>query len=138
MAFHQTQPSYPQSQMQSQIQPNQKAMGVPSTPNPQHVSQTVFNGQRQMTPVANQGFKIPIQSQPAIRSANNINFAPNDNIHVVQRGHTQNQPFFGQQIQAPQTVRNPQPAQIKIMNPPSPSNFQVVNPIKVDRIVHSP
>ena len=124
--------------MQSQLQQHQR-MGVPSTPSTQPLSQNIFNNQRQMTPAANQSFQIPIQNNPAvIKSANNINFTPNDNIHLLQRGPPINPPFFSQQAQTPQTGRNIHNAQIKIVNPPSPANYQVVHQIKNEKIVQSP
>ena len=128
---------YPQPQMQSQLQSHQR-MGVPSTPNTQPFSQNAFNNKKQMTPVANQGFHIPVQNNPVIKSAHNINFTPNDSINSVHRGTPINPPFFSQQIQTPQTGRNIQTAQIKIVNPPSPSNYQFVNQSKSDKIVQSP
>ena len=62
--------SHPQAPSQQMNQ-----IGVIPTPNHQQVgpnSHHFFNS-RQMTPVANQTFKIPIQNQQTIRSMNSIN-----------------------------------------------------------------
>ena len=62
--------SYPQAPSQPMNQ-----IGMVPTPNHQHVgsSHHQFFNSRQMTPVANQTFKIPIQNQQTIRSMNSIN-----------------------------------------------------------------
>lgn len=57
---------------------------------------------------------------------------------IIQRGTIHNQPIPNHQVHNIQSVRDALPNQIKIVKPPSPTNVQVTNIQRPEKVAQSP